>query len=244
MLYLSQLLGAPVENQQRARTGKLLDVLVPTEQVGSSEAAYPSILLIEDDAGDTWRIASRDVERRAHVIRLRAPLAQLRQPPAQGPDQEISLAHDVLDRHVIHIERKKAIRVSDVCFEDDWRILGIDNSPLGLIRRLVPAWIKSKPASLVPWDEVELVGSQEPRDEETLPTHVSSGHLAELHPADIAEIVHQLSAGEGARLIERLDDETAAATMEEVDTERQRQILENIQLERAADILQTMGPDE
>jgi Mg/Co/Ni transporter MgtE len=65
-----------------------------------------------------------------------------------------------------------------------------------------------------------------------------------MHPADIAEIVHQLTPGQGARLIEGLDDETAADTMEEIDTDRQRHILENIQAERAADILEAMEPDE
>ena len=73
---------------------------------------------------------------------------------------------------------------------------------------------------------------------------MQSGQLSELHPADIAEIVHQLTPGQGARLIEGLDNETAADTMEEIDTERQRLILENIQSDRAADILDAMGPDE
>ena len=65
-----------------------------------------------------------------------------------------------------------------------------------------------------------------------------------MHPADIADIVHQLTPGQGARIIEGLDNEAAADTMEEIDTERQRYILESIQPERAADILQAMGPDE
>jgi len=104
---------------------------------------------------------------------------------------------------------------------------------------------------LIPWKRVELVGGQNMEEQEerieTGPHPVvrsPSGHLADLHPADIAEIVHQLTPGQGARLLETLDDETAADTMEEIDTERQRHILENIEAERAADILQAMGPDE
>jgi Mg/Co/Ni transporter MgtE len=97
-----------------------------------------------------------------------------------------------------------------------------------------------------------LIGAQHPEVQEeekpsVTPTgslRVPTGHLADLHPADIAEIVHQLTPGQGARIIERLDDETAADTMEEIDTDRQRHILENIQADRAADILQAMGPDE
>ncbi len=171
------------------------------------------------------------------------------------------LAQEVLDKQVIDIEHKKAVRVNDIGFGDDWRILGVDHSTLGLIRRLAPAWLSGKgrkatqgtvPA-LLPWSRIELIGAQHPEEEEeeekpsltpsgTL--RVPTGHLADLHPADIAEIVHQLTPGQGARIIERLDDETAADTMEEIETDRQRHILENIQADRAADILQAMGPDE
>jgi Mg/Co/Ni transporter MgtE len=116
---------------------------------------------------------------------------------------------------------------------------------------------------LIPWERVELIGTplpQEEAEEEAaeernasagviaeLPTQSrrpQSGQLAELHPADIADIVHQLTPGQGARLIESLDNETAADALEEVDTERQSAILENISAERAADILEAMGPDE
>lgn len=243
MLYLSQLLGMPVEDQQQTRIGRLVDVLVPGAD--NNDIVYPGALLIQDEADTIWRVLLQDVRRDANVLHLRIPLAQAGQVAANPPQREVRLAQDVLDKQVINVERKKAIRVSDICFDDDWRMLGIDHSTLGLVRRLIPGWIKSRPSSLVPWQEIEVVGAQpeaEERSEEV--PRSPSGHLAEMHPADIAEIVHHLSAGEGARLIERLDDETAAATMEEIDTERQRQILENIQAERAADILQAMGPDE
>jgi Mg/Co/Ni transporter MgtE len=166
----------------------------------------------------------------------------------------------VLDKQVIDLKRKKAVRVNDVCLADDWRILGVDTSALGLVRRLAPSWLlgarsQHASATLIPWQRIELIGASQPQNHEPAPTsslagapesgkRSVSGQLAELHPADIAEIVQQLSTGQGARIIERLDDETAADTMEEIDTERQSQILENIEPERAADILQAMGPDE
>jgi Mg/Co/Ni transporter MgtE len=188
----------------------------------------------------------------------------------------INLSHDVLDKQVIDIARKKAVRVNDVCLGDDWHILGIDSSTLGLVRRLAPNWLlgtrrgsvnrsQRPPTSLIPWENIELIGSYQPdfaevpeNDQLARESHTSitesgmpsqskriqSGHLAELHPADIADIVHQLTPGQGARLLEGLDIETAAAALEETDTERQSLILENISADRAADILDAMGPDE
>src|SRR6266566_5972152 len=254
MLYLSQLLGAPVEDHQGARAGKIVDITVPVAQLGRPEAAVPRALLIEDHEGQRRQIPLDAVEWREGTPRLRLPLEQYSLHPAELPEEEISLAEDVLDKQVIDIERKKTVRVNDVCYGDDWHLLGIDNSTLGLVRRLAPNWLlgtknRRAPTNLIPWEQIELIGKQRPAEDEAVetpavPSRPLSGHLAELHPADIAEIVHQLTPGQGARLIEGLDDETAADAMEEIDTERQRNILEKIQPERAADILQAMEPDE
>jgi magnesium transporter len=254
MLYLSQLLGSPVEDQQGARAGKIVDITVPLAQLSQPESTLPRFLLIEDQEDQRWQIPIEAVARHEHVLRLRLPLEQFPPHPAEPSAEEVSLAEDVLDKQVIDIERKKAVRVNDVCLDDDWRLLGIDNSTLGLVRRLAPNWLlgtknRRTPTNLIPWEHIELIGMQRYAEDETVETRSAtsrplSGHLAELHPADIAEIVHQLTPGQGARLIEGLDDETAADAMEEIDTERQGYILENIQSDRAADILDAMEPDE
>jgi magnesium transporter len=254
MLYLSQLLGAPVEDVQGERIGKLVDITVPAAQIGRPQPAYAGALLVEGEEEQIRRVPPQALEWQENALRLRVPVEQLPVQPDRASPSEVSLAHDVLDKQVIDIVRKKAVRVNDICLASDWQIQGIDNSTLGLVRRLAPNWLlgaKSRhtPTNLISWDHIELVGGQQQEERESPetapqpPRHIS-GQLAELRPADIAEIVHQLTPGQGARLIEGLDNETAADTMEEIDTERQRHILENIQAERAADILQAMEPDE
>src|SRR5712692_5952293 len=143
MLYLSQLLGAPVEDLQRARVGKVIDVLTPAAQVGQSEVSYLSALLIEGEEEHSWRVPLASLEQQDHLIRLRMPTEQLQRLSVASVQQEVYLAQEVLDKQVIDVEHKKAVRVNDVCFADDWRILGIDNSALGLVRRLAPSWLLS-----------------------------------------------------------------------------------------------------
>src|SRR6266702_1263697 len=190
MLYLSQLLGTPVEDPLGVRIGKISGVMIPAAQVGVSEPVYPS------------------------ALRLRVPLEQLAVRPQEAAAQELNLAREVLDKQVIDIARKKAVRVNDVCMDDDWRLLGIDNSTVGLLRRLTPAWLlgpsrQVSSGSLIPWEHIELIGTQLP-DTGAPPaggearvsgplSRTPSGHLAELRPADIADIVHQLTPGQGAR---------------------------------------------
>jgi hypothetical protein len=262
MLYLSQLLGAPIEDSQGARVGKIIDILIAQE-----EPAPRVTLLVEGQDDHRWYVPVESVEWHDSVLRLRTPVEQLSTQPAASSSQVVSLAQDVLDKQVIDLARKKAVRVNDICFDDNWRILGIDNSTLGLVRRLAPSWLlgansRRSPTKLIPWDRIELIGSP-PAEEETDgeqpareplegtspegssgPLRPQSGQLAELRPADIADIVHQLTPGQGARLLEGLDNEAAADALEEIDTERQSHILENIRADRAADILQAMEPDE
>jgi magnesium transporter len=291
MLYLSQLLGAPVEEPQGERIGKIIDIEETRTISNISEstpviisptnAATPPILVIEGNSEHTWYVPVEDVVWHDNILRLRVPTQQLSTQPLTSSvgDQQvivISLAQDVLDKQVIDIVRKKAVRVNDVCLRDDWNILGIDSSTLGLVRRLAPNWLlgtrkgsvnrsQRPPTNLILWENIELISSHRPdifevpeNDQHEMesqtdvseevplnqPKRIQSGQLAELHPADIADIVHQLTPSQGARLLEGLDVETAADILEEIETERQSRILENLNPGRAADILDAMGPDE
>ncbi len=244
MLYLSQLLGTPVEEQQDVRLGKLIDILLNPDKVGST--AYPDALLVEDEEDRLWRVPLAAVTWQQDELLRVQPSEQA---PFASSDQDIRLAQDVLDKQVIDIERKKTVRVNDVCFADDWRLLGIDNSSLSMIRRIAPAWLLGKgrnasnpPAHLIPWERIELLRQEQ--DSATPQSRISGKHLAGLHPADIAQIIHQLTPTQGAHLLKGLDDKTAADTMEEIDTDLQRDIVANLPPERAAAILQEMGPDE
>src|SRR5712692_1351805 len=194
MLYLSQLLGTPVEDLNGVRIGKIIDVMVPRTEVGQAEPTYPSALLVEGQADQNWHVPIEAVEWHGAILRLRVPVEQLSVQSVPPAEQELSLAHEVLDKQVIDIERKKAVRVNDVCLGDDWVILGIDNSTLGLVRRLAPSWLlgtKSRRTSinLIPWERIESIVTQRPDVEPqfTEPSQTPrtpSGHLAELHPAD------------------------------------------------------------
>ena len=280
MIYLSQLLGAAVEDAQGARVGKIVDVLIEvvadareTDATGADAPGRVPTVLIEGEGEQRWYAPASALHRSPDAWQIPAEAMSEASRDGALPDQQVSLAHEVLDKQVIDVGHKKAVRVNDVCFADDWHVLGIDNSALGLVRRLAPPWLlsgrsKRPPAALIPWERIELVREsrvEEDKGEEGQKDHTgegdahkvphstlqppaslrrTSGQLAELRAADIADIVNQLTPGQGARLLEGLDDETAADALEELDTERQSHILENISAERAADILQEMEPDE
>ncbi len=222
MLYLSQLLGAPVEDLQGARIGKIIDITIDAAQVEQPGLPYINALLVEGQEEHPLRVPREAVTWQGEAARLRVPTTQLSLQLDASLPGEISLAHDVLDKKVIDVVRKKAVLVNDVCLSDDWQLLGVDNSMLGLLRRLTPSWLpgaRPRPTApnIIAWKDIQLIDSHQDQEIEAQATH---------------SFVPRPTSGQ------------FADTMEEVDTERQRHILENIQSARAADILEAMGPDE
>src|SRR5205823_14696136 len=96
------------------------------------------------------------------------------------------------------------------------------------------------PRGVIPWDQVDptAIGPA------GIPLKVSRSDIAQMHPADLADIVEQLDKEAGDYVLSTLDTELAADTLQEIEPERQVSALESIEPERAADILEAMEPDE
>ncbi len=74
--------------------------------------------------------------------------------------------------------------------------------------------------------------------------NVSYNKLADLHPADIADILEQLDLQDAGAVLERLDMETAADALNETEYPRQSELLSELDPERASDLLERLAPDD
>jgi len=74
--------------------------------------------------------------------------------------------------------------------------------------------------------------------------NISYEKLERMHPADLADIVEELSHAEREAIFESIDSEAAAEALTEVDPKMQASILEALEPEKAADIVEEMDPDE
>ncbi len=84
----------------------------------------------------------------------------------------------------------------------------------------------------------------EPDPLRRLRLNISYSGLEEMHPADLADIVEDLSPAEREAIFETIDSEAAADALSEVDPKMQASILESLEPEKAADIVEEMSPDE
>jgi len=175
-----------------------------------------------------------------------------------APDEGlIRIKKDVLDQQIIDVNDRKVVRVNDVDFDieptdghSELRIIAVNVGLAAAVRRLLQGTMakhnirtitNALPTRTIQWEFVNLIESDPAR---RVKLRISYDRLAELHPADIADILEDLSHNEQKAVIESLDDETAAQALSEIPTKMQADLLESIPTEKAADIVGEMPPDE
>lgn len=250
-LFLSELIGRAVLGADGARAGKLVDLVVHTGE--PYPPAVTAVLAVGKQRREVpW---SAVVEVTGDAILLAPGTPSTAAVAEHGPDR-LSVREDLLDRQIVDVEGAKLVRVNDVHFlvtRGQLRVAHVDVGFRGLVRRLgwervVDRAVRTlRPAAhylaadqLLPWKLVQPLDSAPGR----VRIEVAQRALAQIHPADLAEIMEELDRGQRGRLLQRLDAETAAETLEEAPPEVTARLLEEVSPDKAADILEEMAPDE
>jgi magnesium transporter len=168
----------------------------------------------------------------------------------------LAVRKDLLDQQIIDTSGRKVVRVNDVDLAEqrmngtvELRVMQVDVGLTGAARRLLqglasPAAIRrlqeKLPAKLIRWEFVNLI---EPDALRRVKLRITHEKLENLHPADLADIMEDISASERQSIIASLDEETAAAVLAELDARLTTQIVEKLDPEKAAEILEEMAPD-
>jgi CBS domain-containing protein len=172
-------------------------------------------------------------------------------PRYEPAEQDLYLARDVRDKQIIDINGVRVVRVNDLELarvDHDYYVANVDIGGLGLLRRLGLARLAERlargagrkaPASVIAWDDVELLRADQP-----LRLKVPGEKISELHPADLAELISDLKRMHGDNLLAALDVKTLADTLEEVEPDFQASLVEDMPDEKVADVLEEMAPDE
>lgn len=247
MPYLSNLLGKPVADMDGERIGHLEDLIASLR----GKMPYPEIVaLAVKRPGGTLLVPFFDV---AAFIAPAIPLTRRLQDivPYEPGEQSLYLAQDVLDKQILDTNGVRVVRVNDlelVRVNGHFYVANVDVGGLGLLRRLglakIAQWLAGRfgrqlRPNIISWDNVELLPGDQP-----MRLRVPSDKIAELHPADLAELISDLSRSESSRLLESLDVKTVADTLEEVEPDFQASLVEAMPDEKVADVLEEMAPDE
>ncbi|MGH9454610.1 MAG: magnesium transporter MgtE N-terminal domain-containing protein [Terriglobia bacterium] len=252
MIYFTELEYLPVYDVRGEFLGKLVDLVVDPAHNTLRVAAYHvrtlkrEKLCISYEQIQSLSIRAAQTTVRSDSIRCYALDESL-----------MSIKKDVLDQQIIDVNHRKVVRVNDVDFDiqpanghTELRVLAVNVGLAAALRRLLQGLIAKHriraftslfPSKTIPWEFVNLI---EPDPARRVKLRISFDRLAELHPADIADILEELSPEEQKAVIESLDDETAAQAISEIPTYMQAALLESIPADKAADIVEEMAPDE
>jgi CBS domain-containing protein/sporulation protein YlmC with PRC-barrel domain len=243
MPYVSELLGKPVADVDGVRLGHLDDLIATLR--GDVPHPVVTAIVVKRSRGNLIVPMSDVVVLIAPAIPLTRQAKDIE--PYQPGEREVYLVRDVLDKQIIDTNGVRVVRVNDLELtrvNGDFYVANVDISGLGLMRRLGMAKVaqrftrKGGATGTISWDEIELLSADQP-----MRLRVSSDRITELHPADLAEIISDLTRSESDKLLESLDVETVAETLEEVEPEFQAALVETMPDERVADVLEEMSPD-
>ena len=240
MFYLSDIKERRVVDETGRALGSVKDVVVATRD------PFPLVQALVIGTAEGERLVRwSDVAGVEPSVTVRAEAA------APAGDEGIRAARDLLDKQIVDTHGAKVVRVNDLQFSEvdgTLRLVGADVGVRGILRRLgaegavervASAFGRHLPRGIIPWHLVEPLESAAGSMRLTIPHQ----KLALLHPADIADIVEEMTVDERRTVFEQLDVETAAEALSEVEPEMQVAIVGDLDEERAADILEEMDPD-
>ena len=199
MIYLSRMLGKPVMDASGTEIGTINDVAIATGEI------FPRVTSLAFVGPDktpfmlSWRkyVMEFDDEQ----IRLNVEQGELRFSYLQ-PD-EVLLARDLLNKQIVDTQGMKVVRVNDLKLSESrnqLRLLGAEVGLRGILRGISPALERTAERvsrlfggrlseNIIAWNYMDLLD----RDLSHVKLSVTHKRLDAMHPADVADILEQLS---------------------------------------------------
>jgi len=252
MIYFTELENLPTYDAKGEYVGRLVDLGISPSQ-NSPLVAYFFVRISKKKTLCIPREQVSTISVRA--LQISMPADKIGDP---SPDEGlIYIKNDMLDQQIIDVNDQKVVRVIDVDFDiqlnqkqTELRILAVNVGTAAAVRRLlrglfakhrIRTIVSALPKKTIPWEFVNLI---EPDPSRRVKLKISYNRLAKLHPADLADILEELSRDEQRSVIESLDDETAAEAVSEIPARMQVALLNSLSAGKAADIVEEMAPDE
>src|SRR4030043_2147532 len=245
-LFVSEILKKPVLDPKGEEIGKLKDLVI----VKGEPLPKVSALIIEKK-NKIFKLPWTDLNifnKRIISANVYGETLQ----PYELNEKDLILVRDILDKQIVDANGAKVVRVNDVKlqgYNSEAVLIAVDVGARGIMRRLgverggedlMKLFKKHLPYNLISRNYIQPLEPKLTKISLTVPRQM----VSELHPADIAEIISQVSHKEGASFFKGLDVETAAGALSELQPDVQAAIITGMETEKAADIIEEMPPDE
>ncbi len=240
MLYLSQLLNVKIIDSREVFVARLKDVVVFND--GKN---YPYVVgIIFQKGKDLYFIKFEHIET---LSTAEVTLNKFDCWSVWGENEKFLLLNkDVMDEQIFDVDSIKVVRVNDlhlVKIGDLFNLVGIDVSNKALLRRLglssLP-FVRFMQVKLIDWHSVNFIQG----NVGSIKLKTPFKKLEKLHPADIANLIENLTLHQGSNVVQSLHDEKAAEVLAEIEPKYKDTLLEKINPRNLARILEEMPTDE
>ena len=247
-LFLSQILGKKILDTAGRKCGRVLDLIVSVAEL------YPlvmGVLYRPLDGKTLLRFPWERVREVGHALQI-DPLKEDDSRDGIPKDGELFLKESLLDKQIVDTHGAKILRVNDLHLlrvNSNLRLVHVDVGLRGLMRRVGLERATEKffqwffdyelKDNLIPWRVVQPLSAPD-----LLRLKISQNRLAQLHPADLADIIEELDINKRTEVFQALDVETAAEALEETDPKIQVHLIENLHPAKASDIIEEMSPSQ
>jgi CBS domain-containing protein len=245
-VHLSVVLHSPLLDRTGERLGRVEDLIVRL-----ADGGYPPV------TGLKARIGGRELFVPVDKVQVDSlPTGAVRlsgQKLSLGRFErrvgEVLLGQDVLGRKLVNVEADPprlvtAHEIELACPDGWWRVVGVDPSPRAQLRRMLPRRLKGMVGDrpFLDWADMEPFVGHVP----TARLRFSHRKLANLHPAEIADLVEAASHEEGEELIEAVgyDRELEADVFEELDEHHQLEFIRERPDVQVAAVIARMAADD
>jgi CBS domain-containing protein len=244
VVHLSSIVRSPLLDRAGERLGRVEDLIVRL-----ADGGYPPVTGLKARIGgrELFVPANRIADLEHGAVRLsgeKLSLGRFERRPG-----EVLLAGDVLGRKLVDVEAEPprlvtAHEIELACIDGWWRVVGVDQTVRGHVRRLLPRRLRGlvKPRPFLDWSDMEPFVGHVPSSR----LRFSHRKLANLHPAEIADLVEAASHDEGEELIEAVaqDRELEADVFEELDEHHQLEFIRERPDTQVAAVIARMAADD
>ncbi|MFI5004840.1 MAG: magnesium transporter MgtE N-terminal domain-containing protein [Solirubrobacterales bacterium] len=244
VMHLSTLLRSPLLDRTGERLGRVEDVIVRL-----ADGGYPPVTGLKARIGGRELFVPVDKVAALEARAARLSGQKLNLGRFERRVGEVLLRQDVLGRKLVNVEADpprlvSAHEIELACIEGWWRLVGVDPSVRAQLRRALPRALRRMVGDrpFLDWTDLEPFVGHVP----SARLRFSHRKLANLHPAEIADLVEAASHDEGEELIEAVgqDRELEADVFEELDEHHQLEFIRERPDAQVAAVVARMAPDD
>jgi CBS domain-containing protein len=244
VVHLSSVLRSPLLDRAGDRLGRVEDLIVRL-----ADGGYPPVTGVKARIGgrELFVPVDRIASLQPGAVRLSGEKLSLGRFERRAG--EVLLGADVLGRKLVDVEADPprlvtAREIELACIESWWRVVGVDPSLRAQLRRLLPRRLRGigPDQPFLDWSDMEPFVGHVPSSR----LRFSHRKLANLHPAEIADLVEAASHDEGEEIIEAVaqDRELEADVFEELDEHHQLEFIRERPDAQVAAVVARMAPDD